>query len=853
MFSQYHFKRWLTSILVLSYVLGLGMPVRVFAAGTVVVDPSNSDWGFLTETGAGNGQFVEGPATPPAGSGSAELTATNAADGVIVGAALYTGIRLDELTTLTYHTYRTSGGAELAPALQLNIDYDLTDAVTNWQGRLVYEPYQTGTNPTTGVWESWDALDSGARWWASGAPGNGVCPHSSPCDMATVLSNFPNAGIHSTLGAVLFKAGSGWTGYQGNVDNFTIGINGDDTIYDFEPLLLVHNITQGTDHVTIQGGVDNAVAGDVIEIDPGTFEENVVIDKSLTLRGAGAGTDPAQHTILDGTNLGNASGIHVNGHVTDVTIEDLRVQNYTMSGETAGIYAAVGNDNFVAQNLHVYNNTGGRAGLHMNGPVDTVLIDHVEAHNNTSRGIVIWNGFKTNITITNNDVRGNNCCGIELQDGTASGVTMSGNTVVSNGDSGMSAIGLTAGAGPNVISNNDVTNNGRFGIEIKNPDGTGLDTGDGSIVVEGNTVSITPSATMNVRDHAGIAIFRRSFIAGNPTGYVDVPTGVVVRNNTVSGYVQQNPGASTSEGFGIVIEGTNHTVTGNTLNNNEIGIQEQGGNHPNANYVPNEAGDGDQADGASPNYFGRGNAPLACANTIIGNSFSGNATDYRKNVAGSGSGYVTNLTTGEIFCTIQAAIDDSDTDNGDVLELSADTFAEEVHVTKSLTIQGDSKTTTILNPTKNTGTAGDARAWWLVDSGVDLTLQRMTFDGTGYKVWQAIRNKGSGTIDDVAFTEIKFDESGPSYAGTAVAAFGTGNVNITNAMFSEIGRVGVLYFGTGITGSTFSGNMYTGKGDGDFLDYALDISAGAVVTVDDNTISDNRGVASSDGSASAGI
>ena len=96
-----------------------------------------------------------------------------------------------------------------------------------------------------------------------------------------------------------------------------------------------------------------------------------------------------------------------------------------------------------------------------------------EAAVNTSRGIVIWNGFKQFITITNNLVRNNNCCGIELQDGTASGVTISGNTVINNADSGMAATGLMAGAGPNVISNNIVRNNGRFGIEIKLPNGTG--------------------------------------------------------------------------------------------------------------------------------------------------------------------------------------------------------------------------------------------------------------------------------------------------------------------------------------------------------------------------------------------
>ena len=68
-----------------------------------------------------------------------------------------------------------------------------------------------------------------------------------------------------------------------------------------------------------------------------------------------------------------------------------------------------------------------------------------------------------------------------------------------------------AGAGPNVISNNTVRNNGRFGIEIKLPNGTGPESGDGSIVVMSNTVELTATIAWKpgvVRDLAGIAAFR---------------------------------------------------------------------------------------------------------------------------------------------------------------------------------------------------------------------------------------------------------------------------------------------------------------------------------------------------------
>jgi pectin methylesterase-like acyl-CoA thioesterase len=46
-----------------------------------------------------------------------------------------------------------------------------------------------------------------------------------------------------------------------------------------------------------------------------------------------------------------------------------------------------------------------------------------------------------------------------------------------------------AGAGPNLIANNTLTDNGRFGIEIKLPNGTGAESSDDSIVVSGNTAT----------------------------------------------------------------------------------------------------------------------------------------------------------------------------------------------------------------------------------------------------------------------------------------------------------------------------------------------------------------------------
>ena len=45
---------------------------------------------------------------------------------------------------------------------------------------------------------------------------------------------FPNAGIHASAGAIVFKAGSGWSNFDGNVDAFTFGTASDTTTFNFE-------------------------------------------------------------------------------------------------------------------------------------------------------------------------------------------------------------------------------------------------------------------------------------------------------------------------------------------------------------------------------------------------------------------------------------------------------------------------------------------------------------------------------------------------------------------------------------------------------------------------------------------
>lgn len=212
-----------------------------YAAGTIIITPDNPNgWWFYEETPTGSGTFTYGPLTPPLGGGSMQLT-VNGTGGEIFGTFAFVGTRLDAITSLSYSTYRSIGSSALAPSLQLDIDTDVTDTNTAWQGRLVYEPYYITQNVLTGAWQTWNTLDnatSTGNWWFTRAPGNAICSISSPCTWAKVLANFPNAGIRSAganTGALQFKAGGGWAGgFVGNVDAFSIGVNNIVTTYDFE-------------------------------------------------------------------------------------------------------------------------------------------------------------------------------------------------------------------------------------------------------------------------------------------------------------------------------------------------------------------------------------------------------------------------------------------------------------------------------------------------------------------------------------------------------------------------------------------------------------------------------------------
>lgn len=354
---------------------------------------------------------------------------------------------------------------------------------------------------------------------------------------------------------------------------------------------------------TIQGEVDHALAGDTVLAKAGTYGENVTINSDITLKGAGQAL-----TLLSGTACGG-NGISVGSSASGATIQDLGISGYNL-----GIGIPTGPlSNVTVQDVTTSSNCLHGIWVQAFG-ITNFDFTRVTSNSNGigfgGRGIWLINGVKTDLSITDGTWNSNGLVGIDVSDGSVTGLTITGNTVTGNGDSGIGALGAE-GPLANLIADNTVTNNGRFGIEVKMPTGNGANSGAGSVVVEDNTVSRNVAAT-DARDYAGIAVFRR-FPDLLYNG--DQPTGVVVRNNTVSGFTRK-PVGSTGDGFGILVEGTGHVVTKNTVSGNNIGIQIQSGNVINTQNTP---------------YFDRGDAAPSSA-TINRNGITANTDLQIRNV-----------------------------------------------------------------------------------------------------------------------------------------------------------------------------------------------------------------------------
>jgi hypothetical protein len=205
----------------LSFLLTLMVTAGVSYAQTVEVTPENMEgWSlgsFNADTDVFPGdpsdtaQFVSGPGTPPLGTGSVELAtgAGEGQDGVFATTSVLDGVKLSNLTVLSYSTYVTSNNGQQLPFLKLSISLQGNGVVND---SLFFEPpYQQGATdgnpgmttqetPELNTWQSWNVLAGGFYDGNGtfGSPGEYESASDSGVQsLAAFLALYPNATIET--------------------------------------------------------------------------------------------------------------------------------------------------------------------------------------------------------------------------------------------------------------------------------------------------------------------------------------------------------------------------------------------------------------------------------------------------------------------------------------------------------------------------------------------------------------------------------------------------------------------------------------------------------------------------------
>lgn len=363
----------LTCALILALLPGRALPATAAVNdGTLItVRPSAmSAWVSSQESASGsvaggNVAFVAGPASPPIGIGSAQITVTsNLTDQVLSHAV--PGVRLDNFTKITYATLVPTDA--LATALQFTIDLTVTDGIMSDQGRLVFDPALQSL-PITRTWPAWDALSG--LWYATpeAGPLASMCTFAAPCSLPSIIAQFPNIGLHPVTGGVFLVAPRNLVPYVTYVDDLILGISGDTTSYNFEPEVACLSVcwvdaAAGSDMFggstpdsakrTIQAAIDAVSPGGVVRVRPGAYNETA-----------------------SGRFTYNSSGPHTFGLVVPVSKAGITIQGVTGSNAVIGNWAST-----VATITTNATNSFGPSGIYIEA--DNVTLSGLRIGNNST-------------------------------------------------------------------------------------------------------------------------------------------------------------------------------------------------------------------------------------------------------------------------------------------------------------------------------------------------------------------------------------------------------------------------------------------------------------------------------------
>jgi len=415
--------------------------------------------------------------------------------------------------------------------------------------------------------------------------GNTVAIQNNYVDSLNAVNNYWNTAVASTIAGKI----SGEVVYEpyyvneemtilSNVAPTIVYVDDDYTDGNFGGYIFGYNT-----FATIQEGIDAVAENGTVNIEAGTYDEDVLIDKSLTLKsvnGKASTIINGQSTASTGAVKVAASNVVIGGTNSGFTING--------AGQTA-IYLNSGTSNIVVQD-NIVNAASGKNAFLTEGGVSDHTISGNSFGGDGSQLVYVNGQASVGNPSTNVDFIGNTFGGTATgpalgQEATNSEI--SGNTF----ETVTGYVGLELWASGNTVINNTIT--GAYnGITIDGgPYGT-----YNSVAILGNTITDFTKGGIVVKDVLSVQIEGNSI---STTDYSVAPNGIqigyvmdltettgTINNNIVGGchWSGYNPAISyegdnnwTGSGILVIAPNSALTISGNEVQNSDVGLDIEAG------------------------------------------------------------------------------------------------------------------------------------------------------------------------------------------------------------------------------------------------------------------------------------
>ncbi len=582
--------------------------------------------------------------------------------------------------------------------------------------------------------------------------------------------------------------------------------------------------------MSIQTAISGATAGDTINVAAGNYPERIVIDKPLSLVGAGVG-----QSVIDGTAFGGPPF----GFIVDITAltGNTKIEGFDIkTGDwNTGIHSSGGTD--AAGKIEILNN-------HI---ISTNFDSGLPPSQQMQYGIIAGYLDVRKLVISGNEISDtyDNSILVELQ---------MGETEITNN--------VFNGAFPSVFfmtySGHDVTPLQKVSGNTFDMSGAEVGSGAAAIGINPSTYYVGPA------DRTGK--YANFEISGNTiTGISDISIkGISVGENSADGVAG---GFTNLDIFGNTISGTNgkgiqlfgHITGANIYDNTLTGLAQgmrlftyESSYYPEGNTIENN-----QISGASAyliNY--EGSAPVDLSGNWWGTSDG--ATIYPKMTSGvefspwcGDSACATTLSFSPGM-TIQAAVNAAIP--GTTINIPAGTYTEQISITKSLQLIGEDRNNTFIGA-PSTMPAGDysndtnSQIVRITGTSVNAEVTGFTIHGpvpgTGSNIFAGvyIGDNAHGNIHDNKILDIRNNPLSGAQGGIGILVgryqWGNkvGTADITNNEISGFQKGGISVGSAG-SSAIVTGNVVTGVGPTSILaQNGIQFGFGASGEINNNQVS----------------